>query len=264
MANPQPDQFTKISSELLEAFCRLQLSGSEWSFIHALLRKTYGYNKKEDWITNTQIMGLTGLCKERVSEAKKSLLEKQIVTEKRNKISIQKNYDLWKELRKNVTRVTEKRNYQLRKNVTTIDNIENIQKTLGETSSPESFFPLLDKKKDMWNRQPDDEEERMVDLDGDGKTTAPKKPATKKYPNAPQVRKLFEEVLGLNPANWKMNKTQLEACENLYTERTMEKVRSALEFYVENKETEYCPQIISPYDLDSKWTKLGEFKLKQK
>lgn len=143
MASPQPDKFTKISSELLEAFCRLQLSGSEWSFIHALIRKTYGYNKKEDWITNTQIMSLTGLGKERTSEAKKSLIAKGIVTEKRNKIGLQKDYEKWQELRKNVTKVTEKRNSELRKNVTTIDN------TIEDNISELCSVPLKDNNQDM-------------------------------------------------------------------------------------------------------------------
>ena len=112
-------------------------------------------------------------------------------------------------------------------------------------------------------KQPEDYEEGVIDLDGDGSLLAEKKKQTRKYPNAPVVRKVFQEVLGKNPSNWRINVTQLQACENLFTERTIEKVRSALEFYVENKEKEYCPQISSPYDLDSKWTKLGEFKLKQ-
>lgn len=115
----------------------------------------------------------------------------------------------------------------------------------------------------IWNKQSEDYEEGVIDLDGDGSLLAEKKKPTRKYPNAPAVRKVFQEVLGKNPANWRVNKTQLQACENLFTERTTEKVRSALEFYQENKEKEYCPQISSPYDLDSKWTKLGEFKLKQ-
>ena len=252
MASPQPDKFTKVSSELLEAFCFLQLSGSEWSFVHALIRKTYGYNKKEDWITNTQIMAMTGLGKERVSEAKKSLLAKNIVTEKRNKIGLQKDYEKWKELRKNVTKVTEKRNYQLRKNVTTIDSIDNII-DISETN--------VSAKQDMpFNRHSDDYEEGYVDIDGDTSLKVEKKPNTREYPNAPAVRKVFQEVLGQNPANWKVNANQLKACENLFTERGIEKIRNALEFYVEHKDNEFCPQITSPYDLDSKYTKLSHFK----
>jgi len=120
-----------------------------------------------------------------------------------------------------------------------------------------------DKSQDMnWNQKSDEHEEGVVDYDS-GELTEPKKPQTKKYPNAPAIRKIFQEVLGRDPANWKMNKTQLQACENLYTERTPKSVRSALEYYKENKEEKYCPKINSPYDLDSKWTMLGEFKLKQ-
>lgn len=115
----------------------------------------------------------------------------------------------------------------------------------------------------IWNKQAEDYEVGTVDLDGNGSLAVEKKKDARKYPNAPAVRKVFQEVLGKNPANWRMNATQLKACENLYTERTVEKVRSALEFIKENEEKEYCPKISSPYDLDSKWTKLGEFKLKQ-
>ena len=114
-----------------------------------------------------------------------------------------------------------------------------------------------------WNKQSDDYEEGVVNLDGDITLVDDKKKPTRKYPNAPAVRKVFQEVTGRNPANWKVNATQLKACENLYTERTLEKVRIALQFYEENKHKEFCPQISSPFDLDSKWTKLGEFKLKQ-
>jgi len=114
-----------------------------------------------------------------------------------------------------------------------------------------------------WKTTTNDFEEGTVDLDGNGETEVVKKPQTKKYPNAPEIRKIFQEVLGKSPGNWKVNKTQLLACENLYTERTPAKVRSALLYYQANQAEKYCPQISSPYDLDSKWTKLGEFKLKQ-
>jgi len=122
---------------------------------------------------------------------------------------------------------------------------------IGETGSPQTV--------NMWNKN---KEEKVVDYDS-GEIVEPVKPRTKKYPNAPAICKIFQEVLGKNPGNWRVNKTQLLACENLYTERTPAKVRSALEYYKANREEKYCPQISSPYDLDSKWTKLGEFKLKQ-
>ena len=113
-----------------------------------------------------------------------------------------------------------------------------------------------------WNKPADDAEEGVVDYDtGEMKSTAPV--SKKKYPNALQVYKVFLEVLGKLPANWKVNKTQLQCAENLFEERGLEKVRNALQFYKEHQEEEFCPQVSTPYDLDAKWTKLGEFKLKQ-
>jgi len=121
--------------------------------------------------------------------------------------------------------------------------------------------PISDKSPTMsFNKN---KEEDIIDFDGDGETQEAPRPQTKKYPNAPTIRKIFQEVLGRNPAIWKMNKNQLQACENLYTERTPKSVRSALEYSKENSEEKYCPKISSPYDLDSKWTQLGEFKIKQ-
>lgn len=127
------------------------------------------------------------------------------------------------------------------------------------------LLELKDNKKDMgWNNPADDAEEGVVDFDGDGSIKDESKPVLKKYPNAPAIRKIFQEVLGINPQSWKQHKPQLQSCENLFKERTPDKVRSALIFYKEHQGEEFCPVINSPYDLDAKWTKLGEFKLKQK
>lgn len=111
MASPQTENgFTKLANELLEHLSTVQMSGSEWQYVMCIIRKTYGYQKKEDWITNSQVVIATGLKKERVSEAKSRLLARKIVTENRNKISLQKDWEQWVELRKSVSFDTEKRN----------------------------------------------------------------------------------------------------------------------------------------------------------
>lgn len=259
MASPQIENgFTKIANELLDALCAVDLSGHEWKVVHAIIRKTYGYNKKEDWMTNTQIMLLTNQTQQKVSLAKKSLVEKKIVIENGNKISINKDYEKWNcqiklpktvtELPKTVTKVTENGEHKRKKT---------ISKQISESTDSQG---LQDNQNNMaWNRQPDDIEEGVVDLDS-GEIKQPEKKVTRKYPNAPAVRKIFQEVLGRNPANWRINKTELLSCENLFTERGIEQIRSALEFYKEYKDREYCPVINSPYDLDSKWSNLHTFK----
>lgn len=84
------------------------------------------------------------------------------------------------------------------------------------------------------------------------------KPSNKKHPNAPIVFALF----GKFPRNWRINKTQLLAGENLFKEKGIEQIKKAIKFYRENRDNEYCPVVNSPYDLDSKWGKLISFKKK--
>ena len=49
MASPQiEDGYTKIANELLEAISKVNLSSYEFRVIMAIIRKTYGFNKKSD------------------------------------------------------------------------------------------------------------------------------------------------------------------------------------------------------------------------
>jgi hypothetical protein len=88
------------------------------------------------------------------------------------------------------------------------------------------------------------------------------KPRKVKSTEALEVFAIFGEVTGKNPLNWRTNKTQRQSAENLFQERGLEQVRQALEFHRETKDEHFCPTIHTPYDLDSKWSKLFEFKKK--
>ena len=100
-------------------------------------------------------------------------------------------------------------------------------------------------------------QEQMID--DDTRELINNKPQTKKYPNAKSVFNLF----GKYPANWRINKTQLQSAENLFAERGVEQILKALSFFKENKDKEFCPTINSPYDMDSKWAKIIQFKKRQ-
>lgn len=97
-----------------------------------------------------------------------------------------------------------------------------------------------------------------VDMDS-GQVIEEKK---KSKSQAPVVFDLFKEILGSRSTNWLINKTQRKAAENLLTDKGVDKIKNALEFYKENQDSEYCPRISSPFDLDSKWENLKEFKKK--
>tara|TARA_B110000196_G_scaffold314021_1_gene321613 strand:- start:38 stop:1054 length:1017 start_codon:yes stop_codon:yes gene_type:complete len=47
--------YTRIANELIEQLCRVDLSGRQFRVVNAIIRKTYGYQKKRDWITASQI-----------------------------------------------------------------------------------------------------------------------------------------------------------------------------------------------------------------
>lgn len=154
MASPQKENgFIPIANEIVEHLVSVKMSGTEWQYVMCLFRKTYGWNKTEDWITNSQIVVMTGLKKERVSEAKSRLIARNIVTEKRNKISFQKDWEQWKELRKSVLIVTEKRISLLRKSVHTKDTNTKDKRV---PDSNESDLSIKGKK--MYNYTPVDED----------------------------------------------------------------------------------------------------------
>lgn len=102
MASPQPDKFTSFSNELLEAFIQATrfLSPYESAVWLCVLRKTYGYKKKEDWIALSQINLMTGIARQHISRTITKLNEKNMIIYvsfpgKSCKIGIQKDYSCW-------------------------------------------------------------------------------------------------------------------------------------------------------------------------
>jgi len=104
MANPQiQDGYTRIANEIIEDLIKINLSSYQTRVLLFIFRKTYGYGKKEDWISVSQIVTNTGILKSHVSRAKSELLKRHLVTSNGNKISFQKDSSLWVELPKKVT-----------------------------------------------------------------------------------------------------------------------------------------------------------------
>ena len=124
MANPQVEEgYTKISNELLEALARIRVPGEARQVLDVILRKTYGYSKKEDAISLSQFVLATGLSKSHICDALKKLNAMNLITENGKGIaknySIYKHFSLWKPLPKkgkafpNSGTTKEKRKYLL-------------------------------------------------------------------------------------------------------------------------------------------------------
>lgn len=104
MANPQlEDGYTKIANETLEALAKINLSSYQSRLLFVIFRKTYGFGKKDDWLSVSQLVELTGLRKQHTSRAKKQLIDRKIVTSRGNKVQFCKDYSQWCELPKSVT-----------------------------------------------------------------------------------------------------------------------------------------------------------------
>ena len=220
MASPQIENgFTKIANELLEALCHLNLSGHEWQVIHAIMRKTYGYNKKHDWITNTQIMLVTGQSQQKVSLAKRKLVDKNIVTENGNKIGLNKDYETWQGVTDIGNRVTDIGNKLLPKTVNTKEKKETITK---------------------YNR-------REVKLSNMKKT---------QYTQlGTEIIKAFESVDPKNKTYYN-NTSQREASDFLIEEYGLEEVKNRIAVLSKTNRMQYFPSITTPCQLRDKWVQL--------
>jgi phage replication O-like protein O len=95
--------FTRLANEIIEALMRTNLSAYQSRILWAIWRETYGHQKKQDWISNSQLAEMTGIKKGHVSRTIKELLTRNIVTKSGNKIGFCKDYTQWRELPKLVT-----------------------------------------------------------------------------------------------------------------------------------------------------------------
>jgi phage replication O-like protein O len=102
MVNPQKENgCTQIANELIEAFCRLNLSGHESRLLWCILRKTYGWNKKIDNISLIQFSTITGISTSNICRALKRLEAKKVITIEHSNggymssYSLNKDYSTW-------------------------------------------------------------------------------------------------------------------------------------------------------------------------
>ena len=105
MANPQLENgYTKIANELLEAICRLNISGNEMRILLFIIRRTYGFNCKSADISLSEISTTVGIRREHIQKILKRLSNKKIIKLSINRgikpqtISIVKNYEQWENI----------------------------------------------------------------------------------------------------------------------------------------------------------------------
>lgn len=144
--SPQVENgYTRIADEIMEALIRYRIPGEQMQCLLLIIRKTYGFNKVWDTISNSQFVEFTKLNKSNVCRAIRLLIDKNIVVKKDNgyisSYCFNKKYQTWKVLSKKIT-VVKKDNKVLSKKTNTIDTI-----TIDNNGDFRKFYEAYPKKK---------------------------------------------------------------------------------------------------------------------
>lgn len=143
MASPQlEDGYTRIANEILLALCFMNLSPYESRLLNCVIRQTYGWRKKTDWIALSQFSKKTGLDRRLAHRALNGLMEKGMVVicrddKKHPRYGFQKDYDKWRlsPLQRNGLReeVEKERERRKKKSISTDDRVSSPEIPTKET-----------------------------------------------------------------------------------------------------------------------------------
>jgi phage replication O-like protein O len=100
MASPQTENgYTRIANEILEQLVKQRFQAYETCVLLHIIRMTYGYKKKEDWISLSQFEKATGIAGKHISRTLKLLLSKNILFRRiKNNVpyyGLNKDYETW-------------------------------------------------------------------------------------------------------------------------------------------------------------------------
>ncbi|MEQ5572520.1 replication protein [Providencia huaxiensis] len=89
------DGYTRLANELYEELIGANLTRNQAKVAHAICRKTYGFNKKIDRISDSQLAELTRLPRQKVNKAKNELISMKVIVKLGSSIGPNKNLTEW-------------------------------------------------------------------------------------------------------------------------------------------------------------------------
>jgi len=97
VCSPQLENgYTRIANELLDALCRINLSPYESRCLLAIVRLTYGFQRKSAKLSFGQIAAQTDITRQNVNRTLKRLSGRKIIKRDNGRIEINKNYGSWR------------------------------------------------------------------------------------------------------------------------------------------------------------------------
>lgn len=95
MANPQPDEFTRISNELFEAIILAGFKKRQLNIILLVIRLSYGCGRKYAVLRQADFQ-VIGIDKSDIKKELMLLVESGVLTINGERIALNKDYDLWR------------------------------------------------------------------------------------------------------------------------------------------------------------------------
>ncbi|MBM0416271.1 replication protein [Aeromonas veronii] len=162
------DGYTRTANEIQKAKCKLRMAGRELNVLDAVIYSTYGWNKKQDRLTNTYLAELCDMDPSDVNKALQVLARRRIITLEKlghmkivgvNKVVSEWEYsrekqprqqsgqdkNLGKNTQKNLGEITQiPRHFNLSKQVKTPNTQDSLTKDNINTSSSKNADALPD------------------------------------------------------------------------------------------------------------------------
>jgi len=89
------DGYTRLANALYDELIGADLTKNQSKVAHAICRKTYGFGKKLDRISDSQLSQLTRLPRQKVNKAKNELIAMKVIVREGHQIGPNKNIADW-------------------------------------------------------------------------------------------------------------------------------------------------------------------------
>ncbi|RFT11146.1 replication protein 15 [Providencia rettgeri] len=242
--------YTKLANELLESLMCCDLTARQFRVMLALIRKTYGFGKKSDRISDSQLAEKTKLSRQNVNKAKNELLSMNYIILDGKKIGVNKEVSAWKnQSRDSVSNLKTK-------------NVSNLE--TNDVSNLETHKRNTLKKKEINNissensiESPDQPSEKISVVDPNAVVCSPK---GNKWGNADDLKAaqwIYSQVLIISPTskepNWSSWANDIRLMRQLdgYSHKDICRL-----FQWANRDSFWCSVVLSPAKLRKKWATL--------
>lgn len=255
LASPQKENgYTAVANEILDVMARTpDLGGAKGQVLFAVLRKTYGWHKKEDSISVSQLVEATGLSRRCVIYTVQELEARRILSVSRcrkeggknevNIIRFNKNYDEWV-VHDSSPQLKKKREYDKLRSA-------RLRNESRGSARPDKKV-VHDPTKKVKSRAPTKERKKYT------------KETSASHSDASLIVSVIDAFKEVNPtySQWYGNTTQRGAIGRLIQTHGLDTVLKVVGLLPKTNKLAYFPSITTPRQLETDWAKL-ESKLTQ-